>query len=305
MRISFFWLGLDGRFGSWSDGLAAAMKLIEQDHEVNYYDVSPETIESCKSFNPDIVLFWEAPCTQYSKEPEASAFKSVATLTYKKALLFAGGPLKANDVKDFDLVFVESKVNEEDCERQGIPYRRAFGTNTEIFKPIKAPLIYDAFYHATFAEWKRHELFANALEERGAVAGRKQEFDRNGYDMCVKRRVKIFPELSAYGVAQRINESYCILNTANEQGGGQRCTLEAMACGVPVIVMSDSPKNREFVEESGAGLVCEPSVESIHAAIDIIKGDTTMGKKGIEYIYNKYSEFHYATELLRGIISII
>ena len=305
MRIAFFWMGLDGRYGQWNDGLRAALKLIEKEHEVRYYDVTPETLEEVRVFGPDIVLFWEAPCTQFSKEPEASMFKGVASLPYKKCLLFAGGPLKAMDVKDFDLVFVESKVNEEDCERQGIPYRKAFGTNTEVFHPVLEPLIYDAFLQATFAEWKRHSLFADAVGMSGAVSGRKQEFDTNGYYRCEAKGVYIYDELPAEGVARMINKSYCVLNTSNEQGGGQRATLEAMACGCPVIVMADSPKNREYVEESGGGVVCEPTPQAIQTAIDIVKSDKDMGLRGLEYIHNKYTEWHYAKALLNGIYSIL
>lgn len=301
MKILFCWQGMDGRYGQWQDGLYAAMKLLEKEHEVRYADFPLTGIEK---FNPDVVLYWEAPVTQYGKD--SHNWNAVCALPYKKCLLFAGGPLKAMDVKDFDLVFVESKVNEEDCERQGIPYRRAFGTNTDIFKPDQYTKIYNGFMQATFADWKRHDLFARALREDGLVAGRKQEHDMNGYLACEKNGVKILPEQLPQTVAMLINKSHTVVNTSSEMGGGQRCTLEAMACGVPVIVMSDSPKNREFVEESRAGIVCEPNEADIRQAISQCKQSRyEMGIKGIRYIYNNWTEYHYAIALIQGIKSIL
>ena len=50
-------------------------------------------------------------------------------------------------------------------------------------------------------------------------------------------------------------------------------TLEAMACGVPVVCMEDSPKNREYVEESGFGKVVYPNKEEIKRAVEEIKNE--------------------------------
>ena len=301
MRLAFIWQGFSGRYGQWQDGLSAAMKLIERDHEVRYYDT--DQIDQIEEFKPDVVLYWESPVTNRGKD--AANWYKVCALPFKKALLFSGGPLRSIDVIPFDLVFVESLIDADTCEREGIPYRRAFGTNTELFRPRDIELKYDAFMHATFAGWKRHELFAEAVGSRGAVAGRKQEHDTNGYERCQKLGVHIFDEMSSENLSLMISSAYCVLNTSNFEGGGQRCTLEAMACGVPVIVMSDSPKCREFIEESGGGIVCDPSPESIRTAIDIVKANKEMGQKGLVYIYNKFTEFHYATELQRGIMSIL
>lgn len=310
LKVALIWQGFSGRYGQWQDGLYAAMKLLEQEHEVKYFDFPLKDIHE---FKPDIVLYWEAPVT--NKGRDADNWFSVCALPYKKALLFAGGPLKAIDVKDFDLVFVESLINEEDCEREGIPYKRAFGVNTQIMKPIDTPKLYDGFMQATFADWKRHTLFAQALGDKGAVAGRKQEHDLNGYNECVKRKVTIFDEQPAEEVAKLINQSYAVVNTSEYWGGGQRCTLEAMACGVPVIVMADSPKNREFVEESNGGLVVVPDEVQIRAAVAHLKnaprvkidglGLTNVGMCGYQYVKRYWSEFEYRDSLLEGINSIV
>lgn len=299
MKIAFIWQGFSGRYGMWRDGLYAAMRLIKQEHEVRFFDFPLNGLEK---FNPDVVLYWEAPVTSRGKDAE-NWFK-VLSLPYKRALLFAGGPLKAIDVYLFDLVFIESEINAEECEREGIPYKRAFGVNTQIMYPDQQPIIYDAFLQATFADWKRHTLFAQAMREQGAVAGRVQEFDRNGYNECVNRRVRILGEQNPFEVAKSINSSYCVLNTSNEQGGGQRCTLEAMACGVPIICMSDSPKNAEFVRASGGGIVAEPDIGAIRVTVEEMKKPNIYGKNGFEYVQKYWTEKHYANAIVEGIQSI-
>ena len=96
-----------------------------------------------------------------------------------------------------------------------------------------------------------------------------------------------------------------MVNTASYWGGGQRTTLEAMACGIPVIVMSDSPKNCEYVKESGAGLIIEPDPNKIKQAIEDIKGWTDEEKsRGIEYVKGKWTAQHYADSIMEWINDI-
>lgn len=300
MRVGFCWQGFDGRYKyQWRDGLYAAMRLIEQKHEVRYFDFP---LTGIHEFKPDVVLYWEAPITQRGKD--ADNWNAVCALPYKKALLFAGGPLKAIDVKDFDLIFVESALNEEECENQGIPYKLAFGVNTQVMKPRNLEKKYDGILAATFAGWKRHELFAEALQSKGLAVGRVQEHDRNGYNRCLQLKVNVMDEQTPEELAKLYNESYVAVNTAEFWGGGQRMTLEAMACGVPVIVMSDSPKNNEFVKESLGGLTVDPVAESIQQAIALCKSPNDFGENGLRYILSKYTEQHYADALLEGIQSI-
>lgn len=299
MKIALIWQGLNGRYGQWQDGLYAAMKLIELEHDVAYFDV--DQLDKLKKFNPDFVLYWEAACT--AKGKDGDNYRAVQSLPYKKALLFAGGPVERETCKGFDLYFVESKINEDEFEALGLPWKRAFGVNTQIFKPQPFTKIFDGMMQATFAAWKRHELFAEALGSAGLVCGRKQDHDMNGYNKCVEKSVKILPEMSANVVSMLINKSHTVVNTAEFWGGGQRCTLEAMACGVPVIVMKDSPKNREYVEESGGGVVCEPNPVAIREAVANI--DPLMGLKGLGYVHSKWTEKHYAEAIISGILQVV
>jgi glycosyltransferase involved in cell wall biosynthesis len=295
MRVAFLWInGTKPReTGQWNDGLAAAMRIVGEHHEVSYHDQNSTTWEDA-----DVLILWEAPCT--ARGQYADFYNKVRNSSKKKILLFAGGPIDLLDAVGFDLYLVESEINEREFEALGLPWMRAFGVNTQVMKPMVREKKYQAFMQATFAEWKRHSLFANAMGVGGCVAGRLQENDRQGYYDSRDRGVTIFEEQMPDKIAELINESHVVLNTASYWGGGQRCTLEAMACGIPVIVMSDSPKNSEYVLESGAGVICEPSPEAIRAAFEEAKTKTG----GYDYVQNKWTDRHYADNILKAISSL-
>lgn len=295
MTISFCWInGTEPReSGQWNDGLAAAMRLIEKEHTVTYHDQHSTTWE-----DSDVILLWEACCT--ARGEYADFYNATRKSTKKKILLFAGGPIDYLDAVGFDLYLVESEINEREFETLGLPWLRAFGVNTQVMKPETRDKLYDGFMQATFAEWKRHTLFANAFGGRGCVAGRLQVNDRQGYYDCQARGVTIFTEQTADKVAELINSSHTVVNTASYWGGGQRCTLEAMVCNIPVVVMSDSPKNIEYVLESGAGVVCEPTPEAIREAVEVAKTK----KGGYEYVQSKWTERHYADNILKAIKTV-
>lgn len=288
MRIAFFWQGVSGRYGFWKDGLYSAMKHIEEKHEVRY-------IEPWEEVMPDeIVLYWESACTINGKDGEN--YKRIQQLPNKKALLFAGGPVQKEWFFNFDHVFVEGEFNKQELYALDISCSIAFGVNEEIFFPEKQQKTIDGFMQATFAGWKRQGLFAEALGNKGVLCGRYQEEDQAAW--LDSERAFRLPELPAEAVSKLINASHTVVNTSAYWGGGQRCTLEAMACNVPVIVMSDSPKNVEFVAESGAGIVCDPNADSIRNAMEQVKGKDMVGR---DYIMSKWTSKHYADNLLKFI----
>lgn len=292
MKIGFIWInGTQPRLsGQWDDGLACAIRMIAQEHEVTFYDV-PNT----EWGEEDVLIMWEAPCT--ARGEYAEYYNAVRRADKKKILLFAGGPIDFLDAVGFDLYLVESEINEKEFDAIELPWRRAFGVNTKVMKPMGFEKKYDGFFQATFAEWKRHSLFANALRERGCVAGRLQVNDRQGYFDCQEKGVTIFEEQPSERIAELINQSRTVVNTSSFWGGGQRSTLETMSCDVPVVVMTDSPKNMEYVIESGAGIICEPTPEAIREAVEKSKGITG----GREYVLSKWTEKHYADAILNAI----
>lgn len=291
-RICFLWNGVHRYGGTWKDGLWLAMKRLEEDFDIKYLE--PTDIQGIADHNPDLILIW-ASSTE-------NCLNGIKALPYKKALLFAGGQIDAN-IKGFDMYFVESEINESELERLGLPWMRAFGVNEEIFKPINLDKKYDGMIAGTFALWKRHEIFAEAVKEKGVAIGIHQEHESVCYKICEFFDVEVHEELPREKVAEYINKSHTVVNTASFWGGGQRLTLEAMACGVPPIVMSDSPKNCEYVREAGFGVICTPNPEAVRKAIEEAK--TQDPQKGIDYIQSKWTSKNYAARLKAGINKIL
>lgn len=295
--ISFCWQGINGCYGRWNDGLRGAMDIIEKDHKVYYLEPSAEIPD-----DTDIILYWESPVTEQGKDREN--YLKIKHNTKPKILLFAGGQIKKEWVEGFDMLLVESKINADECDELGIPEMTAFGVNTKIMKPEKQPKVFDAVFPSTCAGWKRQGLFSRALRSKGVICGRWQKEDPIGFIMARENGTMVLPELPYEAVNALYNASHCCVNTSEYWGGGQRTTLEALATGLPVIVMSDSPKNREYVEECGYGLVVDPDENKIREAIEEIK-TWQPSNKGIDYVQSKWTSEIYAQNIIKGINKVL
>lgn len=301
MKIAFVWQGLSQAriYGHWGDGLRGAMDVIEKSHEVKYFEPWEEITDV------DIILYWEALCTYAGKDRDN--FQKVRKNPLPKILLFAGGPIKDEWCDGFDLFMVESKINEEEFSAIGRRWLRGFGVDTRKMKPEKQPKVFAAAFPSTCASWKRQGLFSRAMKSQGVICGRFQESDPIGFMNARENGTLVFPELPYEAVNTLYNGSVCCVNTSDYWGGGQRTTLEAMAAGIPVIVMSDSPKNREYVEESGCGLVIEPDENKIRQAVEDIKHwdlEKTR-EKCLAYIQSKWTHEHYANAIIQGIMEVL
>lgn len=274
------------------------MSIIEKKYPVSYREPWDEIKDA------DIILYWEAPCTASGKDAEH--YLKVRFNELPKILLFAGGPIRPADCLGFDLFLVESKINEENFTEISLPWKRAFGVNTEIMKPEPQPKVWDGCMPATCASWKRQTLFSQALGKKGVLCGRDQETDPIGFINARKYSTLLFPELPAEAVNTIYNSSWCTVNTSDYWGGGQRCTLESLAAGVPVVVMADSPKNREFIEDGGPGLICNPDPESIHRAVENIKtwDMKEVSARARAYVESKWTAAHYAKNIEDAILQV-
>lgn len=291
MRIAFLWEGNQNYRFRLTDGLGEALKALrERGHEIGYFE--PDDEVKIIGFNPDVILNW-GPLSARTTE-------QVKSYPYKKAIAFGGGPIDESNVHGFDLYFTESQINEQELEKFGKPWMRAFGINEKIFTPQNLEKKYDGCFAGTFALWKRPELFAKALKDKGVAVGIFQEHEKQCYEVCQEEGVETHNEISREEIAKFINQSHTVVNTADFWGGGQRLTLEAMACNVPVIVMSDSPKNIEYVNEAG-GLIVQPEVEQIKEAVKFAKGQPCNTR---DYILSKFTIKHYADALEKGLTQI-
>lgn len=292
MRIAFLWDNGTHKLklGEWDDGLWLALQYIRWDgHQVEVFE--PRDKKRIDEFKPDVLLFWGALCE--------NAKEVVVGYDYPKAICFAGGQIEASNVDGFDLYFYESDINADEFRRYGKHIIKAFGINELLFKPENKIKVYDAFNASAFAKWKRPELFAEVVGSKGCWVGQKQDHEKECYEYPEKLGVVIKDLQPRKEVCSLINQSYCVLNTANYWGGGQRLTLEAMACNIPPIVMSDSPKNVEYINDSMYGFIADPDVNDIKEKILLAK--ELNSTKGREFILSKYTGRHYADALLTGL----
>lgn len=285
----------------WGDGLNAALNILAQKHGVIVNVIIDDNVDvihnRIKEFNPDVILGWGSL--------DRPSFAGIREHKKPTALCFAGGPTDQENIDNFDIIFVENRVYYDSFDSRGYNTRIAFGTNEYLFQPMKLAKKFDGVYPAAFAGWKRHELFAKALGENGLAVGKILPNEPQPYMHCVDNKVTVMPQLPYRSLPYLYNQSHAAVITASSVGGSQRAVLEAMACNVIPIVMSDNEKCSEYVKESGYGIVCKPDVASIQNAVKTAKHDYSKFKLGREFILAKYSAEGYADKLFNGIKSVL
>lgn len=219
------------------------------------------------------------------------------------ALAFSGGTF-TNHINVPDIIFVESKVYLDRLSAMRENIVQAFGTNTEVFRPVKQPKIFDAVFPATFATWKRHKLFAEAGNSRWLACGWFQPREMQCWKVCRDNGIAVLHHQNAESMSLIYNMSKTCVITSDSTGGSQRTVLEAMAVGIPPVVMEDSDKTTEYVKESGFGKIVHPDPEDIRKAVEELIANPPDPQKGIDYIRSKYTAEIYAKKLKEGILDI-
>ena len=285
----------------WADGLNMALKLLASKYDwfvkVIADDNPKEIYKQIEESSPDFILGWGSL--------DRPSFAGIREFGVPTGLCFAGGPTEHPQLDNFDVVFVESEVYEDAFKKQGVNVHRAFGTNDYLFKPLPLKKKYLGFYPATFANWKRHNLFAKALGKQGVAAGRILEKEEHNLQVCIAEGVTVLPELPYHVMPFLFNQSKHTVVTASSIGGGQRAVIESMSCGVWPIVMADSEKCAEYVKDSGFGSIVEPSVEAIKEEIERLSKFEVVSQVGVDYIKNKYSADKYAEALAEQISTFL
>lgn len=267
-------------------------RTFEWSHDYVDLSFSPDPVKQLLDWKPDAILGF----SDFSR-PYLNAIKDSGIPI---ALCYTGG--RFTDYKDVpNIVFVESKSYVDWMKPMGINVVQAFGTNTELFKPLPNPKIFDAYFPCTGAAWKRHHLFAEAMGSRGLISGWWQPHEPECLQVCVDNKVAVLHHQMAESVAYLYNMAKTVLVTSHDTGGSQRTVLEAMACNIPVIVMADSTMTTEYVRECGQGEIVEPNVPDIQKAVERMK-DTKVTTR--DWILENYSEFKYADAIKAGIESI-
>ena len=269
MKISviWFWDQASQTYPNWRDGLRGAMEQIEKDNEVRWffdkYVPQPED-------NFDFLLLWDDSNSEF--------FKLIDDYKCRKGLCLTTFPQNFDNLKKLDVVYCESQAIYEAVRAAGVRAIKAFGTDTEFYKPnakIKKDIEY--FYPATFSPWKRQRDISY-LGNKLLCVGTVQPDGAADYNSAIENGVQV--EVG-YFPAEKIRDYYrrskhVIIPAIH---GSERTVLEAMAMNILPEVVGDNPRAKSYLQEfkdSGAR--------------------TTR-----DFIINNYSHFVYADKLLKGI----
>lgn len=266
-------------------------KTFEWEHDYVDLSFSPDPVKQLLDWKPDVALGFSDFSRPYLKELDGKL---------PIALCYTGG--RFTDYKDVpDIVFVESKSYVDWMKPMGVNVTRAFGTNTELFKPMPNPKVFDAFFPATGAAWKRHHLFAEAFKDKGLIAGWWQPHEPECLQVCVDNGTAVLHHQMPESVNYLYSMAHTVVVTSADNGGSQRTVLEAMACNVPVVAMADSTMTTEYIRDCGIGEIVEPNVPDIQKAVERLKGKPVNTR---DWILENYSEYNYADAIKAGIESI-
>ena len=222
----------------WSDGLQAALKLLESSFKIDYLNLQ----NSNHSLNGyDFVLGW-------------GAFGSRVDNTLKNYLgkkgLCLGGNATPVPYIDYDIIFYETKwvknnyLNRAE-HKKTTRFVHAFGTNTQIYKPLNLSPVIDYLTIGAFALWKNQRMILkkNGIKmaigqiQRGNLS---ESLDIIG-DLMLGGCI-ISDMIPPKKLAKFYNLSRIVYLPCDIIGGGERAVLEAKACGIPVEVENDKLK---------------------------------------------------------------
>lgn len=320
LRLAFFkdWHDDIEHIGGNQDGILAAVAELSKRHNLLYVSRTLEgsingdfhirgvhtlLVENGEQIHwdevqhPDVAIFWGS-----LDRPWHESFGKL--LRCPKILCFAGGPTTHPNLHNFDHVLVESGVYEKAFNQHIIGVSRAFGTNTNVFRPEpRTPKVFDAIYPASFCQHKNIETFARAMGHRGLAVGQWNDLDIVG--KCLQFDLPVMRRVSSAALCDLLNLSRVCVVPCGTNGGAQRVVLEAMACGVPVVLANDNDKCAEFVEESGFGRLVHPIDVEIRAAVDDLIAHPLDPKMGRDYVMSKWTHHHYADAIERAIREVM
>ncbi len=200
----------------WHDGLKAAIEIIGEKQNVDYYFG-----EDYKQLNEDYnaYLFWG--------DSNDHAIDLFMNKSGTKGLVLTTSPTDFLNLKNYDVVFCESKPVYDECRAQGIHAIHAFGTDTDFFSPDDTKKDIPYFYPATFSPWKRQSAIAHYGQLLYCV-GTLQPDGQAELQACLDNHVNV---AQGYFKAEYIRDLY---RRAREVPipaihGSERTILEAMS----------------------------------------------------------------------------
>lgn len=244
------------------------------------------------TYKPDVVLIW-GDMTRPAAAKLAGKFPM--------AVCFAGGDIFGENSLLFNHIFVESQVYLDKLLHAGYDnVSLAFGTNTDLFQPRQQNKVFDTIFPATFAAWKRHNLYAQAtIGLRSLACGFiYTDHETDCWQDCLDNGVTILPHVSANVLSYLYAASRLCVIPSQSDGGSQRSVLEAMAMNIPLVIC-DSDKYDYITDEV---IRVEPTVEALAEAI---AENLNQPVNTREHVLANWSHVTYANALEEGLSSLL
>lgn len=232
----------------WMDGLQAALKLLEDDFDIEYMNLVEEGRGGTLNF--DFILGWGAwgsPVDLYLKDD----FQSDKA---KRGLCIAGNAIPPENMEMYDVLFYETDWYRPTIETHP-NIVKAFGVNTDIYFPsdIPTPVVWDYIGVGAFANWKRWEKMANEREGNRIVIGEVQEGNMDESMEIIRylllSGVQVSNMVHPFDLSNMLQWSRTLYMPSDVFGGGERAVWEAKSVGLPVEIENDNQKLLELCNE--------------------------------------------------------
>lgn len=272
MNISLVWYfdKANWVFPLYRDGVKAAMEELEKrGHKITWHlGLDPKIPEDC-----DFLLLWDSSNSEF--------IPKLKNYTCRKGLILTTDlGLNLDNLRNFDVIFPEVQYIADNLKAQGLRAIKAFGTDTDFFKPNQTKKIYEALYPATFSPWKRQNLFADEYKDRGLCIGTVQP---DGWDILrytIEKKTNVF---IGYMPVEQLREYYDKSESVCITGweGSGRTVIEGLSMGLPVESALDNVKCQSYLKEFHASKLSPR-----------------------DFAVKYYSASIYADQLLKGIINV-
>lgn len=264
-KIAFvwYWDRASSVINNYRDGLRAAIELIAKEHQVDWF-LDKERPED----EYDAIIFWDDSNSEF--------FNYLGDYHGKKGLCLTTDPQNFDNLRKLDVVYCESQPVYEAVRQQGIHAIRAFGTDTDFFKPDDTVKDIEYFYPATFSPWKLQRDIAH-LGDKLLCVGTVQPDGVYDLTQCLENGVKV---KQGYLPVKKIRQyyqrsKYGIIPAVH---GSERTVLEFMACGIKPEVNKDNIKAYSYIKELEAS-----------------------GLSPRDFVVKNYNHKKYAKDILKGL----
>lgn len=250
---------------NWRDGLRAAIELIGKDNEVVWFldEKVPDPKEKW-----DFILFWG--------DTNCPFFNQLDNYTCRKGLCLTTMPYNYHNLEKIDVTYCESTPVYEAVKSRGFRAIKAFGTDTNFYKPSQVDKYIEYFYPATFSPWKAQSFIAH-YGDKLLCCGTVQPDGTYELEQCEKNGVKI---KIGYFPPEVIRDYYDRAKKVPIPAihGSERTCLEAMSMNILPDVNPNNKKTYSYIEEYRSSGFSTPR----------------------EFVIKNYSAEIYAKNILKG-----